>query len=184
MKIIVSKSKVEYSSKYLNYYMYIYHKIQFLERKKCYHEKSEIINSFRISLISLESMKFRLWKPLNIFEISDLFCTISTFTLFELWSSNEFGISLKTETVSAIKVYICQTSKKEESFHKKEHWKSMLWSLEVNPDPMPRPVPVLYRECFTVMNVKGEPFPMLNTSRYFDTYISKSRICNANSITL
>ena len=65
-------------------------------------------------------MKFRRWNPVNIFEISDLFCTISTFTPFKLWSSNEFGISLKTETVSAIKVYICQTSKKEESFHKKK----------------------------------------------------------------
>ena len=52
----------------------------------------------------------------------------------------------------------------------------MLWSLEVNPDPMPKQVEVLYSECFTVMNVKDEPFPMSSTLRYYDTCIWKSRI--------
>ena len=47
----------------------------------------------------------------------------------------------------------------------------MLWSLEVNPDPMPKQVEVLYSECFTVMNVKDEPFPMSSTLRYYDTCI-------------
>ena len=49
----------------------------------------------------------------------------------------------------------------------------MLWSLEVNPDPMPKQVEVLYNECFTVMNVKGEPFPTPNTLRYHEIWHAK-----------
>ena len=49
----------------------------------------------------------------------------------------------------------------------------MLWSLEVNPDPMPKQVEVLCNECFTVMNVKGEPFPTPNTLRYYEIWHAK-----------